>query len=134
MTMTTLCDQGCGTEIYWKNNIAYNVRDDKPHKDTCMTLKIGTWWAGLYDTIPMGRIRKQIEESHEAVRKARKSHIIEDIIAALNTTDDSLAEVIQQMENQHGWNVKKAAEFKEYKTTLVRQQNLRKSKKAGRGK
>jgi hypothetical protein len=124
-----LCNQGCGTHVHFKDGEPYNISDNEPHKRTCMSLKIGKWWGGYYNTIPMDMIRRQINEVYEHAILAIESKNVYDIIASVKITSDWLSYVKRKMDVQAERNAKWKDEFMAYKTNLVAEQTLREERK-----
>lgn len=122
--MAVLCNQGCKAHVYFKNNVPYNISDDEPHEKTCMSLRIGKWWGGYFETIPMKRIRSAIESCYAATIKGDKM-TVKEMNVAINLVQSEMEYVMRQMKDQDKWNAMQKAEFAEYKTRLVAEQTLR---------
>lgn len=128
--MTLLCNQGCGTKVYIKDDTVYNIADHKLHKDTCMSLKIGKWWGGYYNTIPIDRIKPSLETCKNLIRGDRLS--FSEMIAVINTLQSEMEFMMRQIRDQEKWNAKQKEEFAVYKSNLVQQQMKREERrKAG---
>lgn len=127
-----LCNQGCKTKVYFRDGRPYNVADDEPHEKTCMSLKMGKWWGGYFDTIPMKQIRSFIQNAYDLAVKADESKNVYDMIDCAKEARTYLASVINNMQTQASRNEKWAQEFAEYKTNLVQQQALREERKRTR--
>ena len=123
-----LCNQGCGTRVYIKDGKVYNVSDNELHKNSCMSLKIGKWWAGQEDTIPIRRIKAEIEECYRlAIRGDRLT--LEEMLDLIHTIQSNMEYVMRQLNDQEKWNALQKAEFAVYKTNLVAAQTLRRERK-----
>lgn len=125
----TICNQGCGTHVYFRDGMPYNVCDDEPHKKTCMSLKMGKWWGGQYNTIPMDSILSYIEYAFECADIACQTRTVDDMIKAVKETQERLGHVLTKMAEQEKKNKKWKEEFAEYKTNLVQEQTLREERK-----
>lgn len=113
------------------------MSDHEPHKKTCRSLKWGLWWGAYYNTIPLDRIKAQIEESFTSALKAYKSNKIDDALTAIKETVFALECVKREIKFQEQWNTQKAAEMAEEKIRIVADQTLRlerKNQKAKEGK
>lgn len=132
--MTILCNQGCKTHIYFKNGVPYNVSDNEPHEKTCQSLKIGKYWGGYYNTIPIDRIKGELEEAFKITKQAYTSRKVDDVLASIKRTTFALEFVMRQIKDQEQWNAKQKAEFAEYKTRLVQEQTLRDERKKSKAK
>lgn len=122
----TLCNQGCGTRIRFRDGKPVNESDTEVlHSTTCMSLKMGKWMGGMFNTIPMGRIQNDVERAHIYIRDADTSRNVDEILIALKTARAMLLDVIGEMEKQRVWNEGQLEEFDEYKTKLVQEQARR---------
>lgn len=127
----TLCNQGCGTHVYFKivdgRKRPYNVLDKKKHD--CPMLHMAKLWGGYYKTIPMGYIKEKIITAYEESRQAQDTRNIDDILRALTTTVDFLQYVVGKMELQEEQNTKWGDELESYKKKLVEDQRRRDEEK-----
>lgn len=94
-----------------------------------MSLRIGKWWGGYYNTIPMDSIKWKIRIDYDHLSKANKSRNIDEILKALQESVDDLQYVVQIIDDQETKNMKWKEEFAEYKTNLVQEQTLREERK-----
>jgi hypothetical protein len=119
----TLCNQGCGTHVFFKEKRPYNVLDKKKH--VCPMLEMAKLWGGYYDTIPMGIIQYWIVSAWDVSDSAYKSRNIDDILSALETTIKHLKNAIARMDEQHKKNTEWAGKLEGYKKKLVDDQDKR---------
>lgn len=122
-----LCNQGCGTHIFFKDKRPYNVLDKKKHE--CPILEIAKCWGGFYNTIPMGYIKDKIIIAYEESCKASESRNIDDILVALTTTVDFLQYVVGKMELKEEENIEWAGKLEDKKKKLVDDQKRRDEQK-----
>jgi hypothetical protein len=55
MSDFVLCNQSCGTRVYFKDGRPYNVRNNKPHE--CSRAQIAREFEGYYNMIQIGTIK-----------------------------------------------------------------------------
>lgn len=123
------CNQGCGTHVYFKNGEPYNYSDNKPHKKTCMSLKIGKWWGGKENTIPIRRIKDSISKCTKLV-PPRKTHFsFKEMDEIVKTVQSEMEYLMRQIRDQEKWNAEQARDFEAYKKRLVAEQSLREERK-----
>lgn len=107
----TLCNQGCGTHLYFKivngKKRPFNVLDNEKHD--CPMLHMAKLWGGYYDTIPMGPIRWRIAET----------------LKVLTEMVNNLKFVIDKMDEQHTQNMEWKGQLEGYKKKLVDDQKKR---------
>lgn len=124
-----LCNQGCHTHVYFRDGRPYNVSDDEPHEKTCQSLKIGKYWGGYYNTIPMDRIMERVQKAYDEACRADESKNVYDMVSSVKSTRQFLSSVLADMLRQKTKNEKWKEEFQKYKTSLVAQQTLREERK-----
>lgn len=128
-----LCNQGCKTHVYWHEGKVYNVSDNEPHDETCMSLKIGKWWGGYYNTISIDRIKDSLVTCQEMAKDGDRM-TIKQLVTLVNALQSELEYVMRQIRDQERWNEVQKKEFAEYKTNLVAEQTLREERKRSKRK
>lgn len=124
-----LCNQGCGTHVYFKDKRPYNVLDKKKHD--CPMLHMAKLWGGRYNTIPMSPVKYRIDEAYDHSILAQRSRNIDVILNALQITLDNLEPVVKKMREQEAQNTEWSNELEAYKKKLVDDQKRREERKNG---
>jgi hypothetical protein len=65
MSDFVLCNQSCGTRVYFKDGRPYNVRNNKPHE--CSRAQIAREFEGYYNMIQIERVRKAVNNVDYAI-------------------------------------------------------------------
>jgi hypothetical protein len=71
MSDFVLCNQSCGTRVYFKDGRPYNVRNNKPHE--CSRAQIAREFEGYYNMIQIKDVRARAKLIEELVRNALAS-------------------------------------------------------------
>ena len=118
-----LCNQGCGTRLFFKDKRPYNMLDKEKH--VCPMLEMAKFWGGYYNTIPMGKIFSTIAMAYEDCKAANESRNIDEILKALPMIVRRLADAIEVMGKQEDQNNEWAGKLESYKKKLVDDQRRR---------
>ena len=127
-----LCNQGCGTHVYFKDKRPYNVLDEEKHD--CPMLYMAKLWGGRYNTIPMGLIQSAIYACRNTASEVNKNRNIDQILRALELIVDRLQSVTFKMEKQEKQNTEWSNELEGYKKKLVADQRRREEEKRKKSK
>lgn len=127
MVKVKLCNQGCGTHIFFQDRRPYNVSDKEKH--VCPMMEMAKMYGGKWNTIPMYYIDAQIKSSYNACSKANQSRNIDEILKALSNTVDNLQRVVFEMERKEAENKEYADKLDDYKKKLVEAQERREKQK-----
>lgn len=129
MAKGRLCNQGCGTRIFFQidketgKNRPYNMHDKEKH--ICPIMEMAKMYGGKWNTIPLHLIRKQILECYRTTHEAQKFRNIDQWIDGIKNMAVLLQEIMDRIEEHEKKNREAAGKLDAYKKKLVKDQYRR---------